>query len=107
MRTLFVFAFAAAFCAPAFAAGDAVSGKQKSQVCGACHGPDGNHPTGPEFPRLAGQHYDYLLKALRDYKSGARKDPVMGAQATALTPQDMADLAAYFSEQKGSLHVIR
>jgi cytochrome c553 len=107
MRRLMAFAVAAALCAQALAAGDPVSGRQKSQVCAACHGSDGNTPTGPEFPRLAGQHYDYLLKALRDYKSGARKDPVMGAQATALTPQDMADLAAYFSEQKGSLHVIR
>jgi cytochrome c553 len=107
MRRLFAFSIAAAFCAQAFAAGDAASGKQKSQVCAACHGPDGNRPTGPEFPRLAGQHYDYLLKALRDYKSGARKDPVMSTQAVALSPQDMADLAAYFSNQKGSLHVIR
>ena len=107
MRKLLAFAAAAAFCVQALAAGDPASGKQKSQVCAACHGADGNTPTGPEFPRLAGQHYDYLLKALRDYKSGARKDPVMGAQAAALTAQDMADLAAYFSDQKGSLHVIR
>ena len=95
------------FSAHAFAAGDAASGKQKSQTCAACHGPDGNSPTGPDFPRLAGQHYDYLLKALRDYKAGARKNPIMGGQVGNLTSQDMADLAAFYSSQKGSLHVIR
>ncbi len=107
MRKLLVFALAACLGAQAFAAGDAASGKQKSQACAACHGPDGNSPTGPDFPRLAGQHYDYLLKALRDYKSGARKNPIMGGQVGSLNSQDMADIAAFYSRQKGSLHVIR
>ncbi len=106
MNKLLILAFAC-FSAQAFAAGDAASGKQKSQTCAACHGPDGNSPTGPDFPRLAGQYYDYLLKALRDYKSGARKNPIMGGQVGSLTSQDMADLAAFYSRQKGSLHVIR
>ena len=92
---------------PVLAAGDAVQGKAKSQTCAACHGPDGNSPAGPDFPRLAGQHYDYLLKALRDYKSGARKNPIMAGQVGSLTPRDMADLAAYYAGQKGALHVIR
>ena len=95
------------FSAQALAAGDAPSGKQKAQTCAACHGPDGNSPTGPDFPRLAGQYYDYLLKALRDYKAGARKNPIMGGQVASLSSQDMADLAAFYSSQKGSLHVIR
>ena len=107
MKRLIIFALAACFGAQAFAAGDAASGKQKSQACAACHGADGNAPIGPDFPRLAGQHYDYLLKALRDYKSGARKNPIMGGQVSALSAQDMADLAAYFSNQKGALHVVR
>ena len=106
MNKLLILAFAC-FSAQAFAAGDAASGKQKSQTCAACHGPDGNRPAGPDFPRLAGQYYDYLLKALRDYKSGARKNPIMGGQVGSLTSQDMADLAAFYSRQKGSLHVIR
>jgi cytochrome c553 len=106
MNKLLILAFAC-FTAQAFAAGDAASGKQKSQTCAACHGPDGNSPTGPDFPRLAGQYYDYLLKALRDYKSGARENPIMGGQVGSLTSQDMADLAAFYSRQKGSLHVIR
>ena len=105
--TRFLVAVLACFSAQAFAAGDADSGKLKSQACAACHGPDGNSPTGPDFPRLAGQHYDYLLKALKDYKSGARKNPIMGGQVGGLSAQDMADLAAYFSSQPGTLHVIR
>jgi cytochrome c553 len=107
MSRLLLLALAACLGTQAFAAGDAASGKQKAEACAACHGPDGNSPTGPDFPRLAGQHYDYLLKALRDYKSGARKNPIMGSQAVNLNPQDMADLAAYFSSQKGSLRVVR
>jgi cytochrome c553 len=107
MKRLVVFALAACFGAQAHAAGDAIAGKQKSQACAACHGADGNAPTGPDFPRLAGQHYDYLLKALRDYKSSARKNPIMGGQVGALSAQDLADLAAYFSSQKGTLYVKR
>jgi cytochrome c553 len=107
MSRILVLLLAACFGTQALAAGDAASGKQKSQVCAACHGPDGNSPTGPDFPRLAGQHYDYLLKALRDYKLGARKNPIMGGQVVNLSAQDMADLAAYFSSQKGSLRAVR
>ncbi len=85
--------------APAMAA-EAAAGKQKSQVCAACHGPDGNSQS-PDFPRLAGQNYDYLVKALQDYKSGARKNPIMAPMAANLSPRDMEDLAAYFSSQRG------
>jgi cytochrome c553 len=107
MSRLLALGLAACLVAPAHAAGDAPSGQKKSQVCAACHGPDGNSPTTPDFPRLAGQHYDYLLKALRDYKSGARKNPIMAGQAANLNREDMADLAAFYSSQKGPLHVIR
>jgi cytochrome c553 len=89
----------------AFAGGNAAEGEKKSAVCAACHGPGGNAPTTPDYPRLAGQHEDYIENALHDYQKGARKDPVMSAQAAALTPQDVLDLAAYFSSQKGSLAV--
>lgn len=84
----------------AHAAGNIEAGKKKSQTCAACHGADGNSTTA-EFPRLAGQHADYLVKALRDYKSGARKDPVMAGFAAPLTDQDREDLAAYFASQNG------
>lgn len=80
--------------------GNAESGKQKSQACIACHAEDGNS-TNPQFPRLAGQHADYLVKALRDYKSGERKNAIMAPFAANLSPQDMEDLAAYFAQQRG------
>jgi cytochrome c553 len=83
-----------------FAGGDAAEGKQKSAACAVCHGADGNSAT-PDFPRIAGQQPDYILHSLSAYKSGARKDPVMGAMAAALSKQDMEDLAAYFSSQTG------
>ncbi len=85
--------------APAFAS-DPEAGQKKSQTCVACHGPDGNSPA-PDFPKIAGQHYDYIVKALKDYKSGARKNPIMAPMAANLTQRDIEDLAAYFSTQKG------
>jgi Cytochrome c553 len=81
-------------------AGDAEAGKEKSRPCAACHGPDGNSAA-PDFPRLAGQYSDYLVKALEDYKNGARKNPIMAPQAANLSLRDMQDLAAYFSQQHG------
>jgi cytochrome c553 len=91
--------------APAFAGGDAAAGAGKSTVCAACHGPAGNAPIMAEYPKLAGQPQDYIVNALRDYQKGNRKDPVMSAQAAALSPQDVLDLAAYFSSQPSSLVV--
>lgn len=85
--------------APAFA-DEASAGQKKSQACAACHGPDGNS-TSQDFPRIAGQHYDYLVRALRDYKSGARKNPIMAPMAEKLTQRDIEELADYFSSQKG------
>jgi cytochrome c553 len=76
--------------------------KKAGEVCQACHGMDGNSPI-PENPKLAGQHPDYLAKALRDYKSGARKNPVMGAMASTLTAKDINDLAAYYASQPAVL----
>lgn len=87
------------FCAPAYA-GDAAEGQRKTQTCVACHGPDGNS-TAPDFPKLAGQHYDYLVKTLKDYKSGVRKNAIMAPMVANLTTRDIEDLAAYYSSQKG------
>jgi cytochrome c553 len=87
---------------PALAAGDASAGRNKSAVCAGCHGADGN-ATIPNYPKLAGQHASYLLKQLMDFKSGKRKNAIMTAQVANLQPQDMEDLAAYFSEQKRNL----
>ena len=60
----------------AHAAGDAEAGKAKSAACAACHGPDGNS-VAPTFPKLAGQHADYLVKQLKEYKSGERQNATM------------------------------
>ena len=85
----------------AFAGGASVAeGKRKSANCQACHGVDGNSASA-EFPKLAGQHADYLKMALMDYKSGVRKNPIMSGFAAPLSEQDMADLAAYFASQNG------
>ena len=101
-RTLVIVAIAGAsllLSINAGAAGDAAAGKAKSAVCGACHGPDGNSAN-PLWPKLAGQHAAYLAKQLKDFKSGARKDPVMAPMASPLSDQDMENLAAYFASQK-------
>ena len=85
--------------------GNAAAGKIKSASCAACHGPDGNGNI-PLYPRLAGQHEDYLHKVLQDYQSGARKNVVMKGMATPLSAQDIADLAAYFASQPKGLVVV-
>lgn len=95
-----------ALAAPALAAptGNAAKGKTKSTTCAACHGADGNKTLDSTYPMLAGQHADYLSKALHEYKNGKRKNAIMGGQAAALTDQDIADLAAYFGAQNGTVH---
>jgi cytochrome c553 len=86
-------------------AADLKAGEAKvKEVCQACHGLDGNAPT-PEYPKLGGQRPDYLAKALRDYKSGARKNAVMAAFAGALSTQDIENLAAYYAAQPAVLIV--
>ena len=86
-------------------AADVAAGAAKAkEICSACHGVDGNS-TDVNNPRLAGQHADYLAKALRDYKSGKRKNPLMGPQALSLSKQDMKDLAKYYSSLSGDLKV--
>lgn len=81
-------------------AGDAEAGQRKSKPCAACHGPDGNSVS-PEFPKIAGQYYDYLVKTLQRYKSGERQNPIMAPLAKSLSRRDIEDLAAYYSQQKG------
>ncbi|HEY8331245.1 MAG TPA: c-type cytochrome [Pseudomonas sp.] len=84
------------------AAGDATAGQTKAAVCGACHGPDGNSPA-PTFPKLAGQGERYLLKQMKDIKSGARPVVPMTGLLDNLSDQDLADISAYFASQKGSV----
>lgn len=85
---------------PVLASGaDLVAGQAKvKQVCAACHGQDGNSPS-PDYPKLGGQYPDYLAKALRDYKSGARKNPIMAGFAATLTDKDIENVTAYYASQ--------
>lgn len=90
--------------------GDPEAGKGKSQVCAACHGPQGVSPT-DMYPHLAGQHEKYLYKQLMDFKTSAetggeegRNNAIMMGQVANLSKQDMADLAAFYAsldEPKG------
>ena len=92
------FALAAAAHGADLAAGQA----KVKEICQACHGLDGNS-TVADYPKLGGQYPDYLAKALRDYKSGARKNPIMAGFAGALTAQDIDNLAAYYASQPAVL----
>jgi len=91
-----------------YAAGNAERGKEKAaQVCAACHGAQGNKPSDPSQPILAGQYYDYLVRALTDYKNSRRNNPIMKGFAAQLSAQDIEDLAAWFSSQESPLRVQR
>jgi cytochrome c553 len=99
-------AAAVAFCAVAFAqappaTGNAEVGSQKVQMCQGCHGIPGWRTAYPEVyrvPKIAGQHQAYIVKALQDYKSGARTHPSMRAVASSLSDDDMANVAAYYAQ---------
>ncbi|MFD1558030.1 c-type cytochrome [Paraburkholderia silviterrae] len=95
---------------PAYAA-DAANGKvlADSHNCAACHGVNLNKPVSPEYPKLAGQHADYIYWALRQYQMGTgnpnlgRNNPIMQAQVQSLSERDLKDLAAYVESLKGDL----
>jgi len=100
-KTMFILAAVAlGFSLPVHAKGNYEAGKAKSTVCAGCHGADGISSIA-SFPKLAGQHSDYLYHALKDYKAGKRKNPIMAGQVESLSDEDMQDLATYFSKQKG------
>lgn len=84
--------------APSFAA-DVAAGKAKAAMCSACHGAEGISAV-PMYPNLAGQKEMYLAKQLKDFKSGARKDPIMAPMAMALSDADVANISAYFASLK-------
>ena len=80
------------------AEGNAEAGKGKSMLCAGCHGATGLNPSA-NFPNLAGQQAEYIVKQLKAFKAGTRIDPTMAPMAATLSEQDMADVAAYFSSQ--------
>jgi cytochrome c553 len=94
----------------AFAGGNVDAGKAAAEKfnCASCHGKDFNSPIDPSYPKLAGQHQDYLEHALVEYQRGAsgangRGNAIMGAQAKPLSRQDIKDIAAYLHSLPGSL----
>ena len=76
-----------------------------SEVCLACHGTNGVGITA-DYPTIAGQHDDYIERALHDYQKGGRKNAVMGGMAATLKPEDIKELAAYYSSQKPALETL-
>ena len=85
--------------ATSMAAGDAAAGKTKAAMCAACHGANGISAA-DIWPNLAGQKAGYLVKQIKAFKSGERKDPSMAPMVANLSDQDIEDLAAYFSSLK-------
>jgi cytochrome c553 len=82
-----------------FAAGDPAKGQViVTNVCSACHGIDGNSVVAM-YPKLAGQHPEYITKQLMNFKSGDRKNAIMSGMVAALSPEDMENLGAYFGSQ--------
>jgi cytochrome c553 len=73
-----------------------------AQLCTSCHGVNGVGIT-DQYPTLAGQHPDYIVRALEEYKKGGRKNPVMTGMAATVKDEDMAVIADYFSKQRPSL----
>lgn len=84
--------------------GNPVAGKTKAAACTSCHTEDGNTEN-PMFPRLAGQYESYLIRALKEYKSGERSNPMMMGFAFTLSEEDMRDVAAYYASQKKGLTI--
>jgi len=87
------------FSIQAVAQGDPAAGQAKSAICAACHGADGNSVV-PNWPKLAGQHEQYLVRQITLIKAGARPVPEMMGITPGLSEQDILDLAAWFSSQQ-------
>jgi len=87
--------------APAHAAGDAAAGRVKAQTCTGCHAIASYNNVYPTYhvPKLGGQHAEYIVAALKAYKSGERAHKTMHANAINLSDQDMQDIAAFFAAE--------
>ena len=94
--------FATPALAQSDAQGDAAAGKERFYTCAGCHGISGYSNAYPTFhvPKLGGQHAAYIVSALKEYRSGARKHSTMHAQASSLSDEDIQDIAAFLSQQK-------
>lgn len=87
------------FSVSAIAEGSKIAGSSKAKSCQVCHG-KGGQSTNPIYPVLAGQHAKYIVKQLKAFKSGTRKDPIMNGMAATLEEQDMEDIAEFFGSNK-------
>ena len=76
-----------------------------SEVCLACHGTNGVGITA-DYPTISGQHEDYIERALHDYQKGGRKNAVMAGMAATLKPEDIRELAEYYSKQTPALETV-
>ena len=113
-QKILVLALATLFAGSALAVGgprgNAAAGQQRfeatpegGQSCASCHLEGGSKSIDGNTPLLAGQYADYLAKALLDYQTGARKNPIMVGIAKPLSKKDMQDLAAYYASLPGPL----
>lgn len=113
MSKLFVSASLAALCAVSFSAAAAdriAAGKAATEKynCASCHGKDYNSPIDPSYPKLAGQHVDYLQHSLMSYQRGGdklngRNNAIMAAQAKALSKEDIRNISEYIHSLPGTL----
>lgn len=109
MKKLITALFCGAISLNAVAGGNVANGEAlaKKYNCAACHGADFKSPIDPSYPKLAGQHADYLAHALTAYKRGdgpnGRSNAIMGGQVKPLSGKDIADVAAYLHSLPGGL----
>ena len=109
-RTLSAGAIALAFASFAAQANESSGAAQIDKllpVCQSCHGEHGAKPIVPEYPVLAGQHANYIERALKDYRNGTRKNAVMKAQAANLSDADIKALSQYFAHQTSPIYTIK
>ena len=108
-HVLLAASLACTLCAPAFAGGNIEAGKALTEKynCASCHGKDFASPVDPAYPKLAGQHADYLEHALTTYRRGetgyGRNNAIMSGQAKSLSTKDIKDIAAYLHSLPGPL----
>ena len=113
MKKILTVLFGSVISISAFASGNIDAGKALADKysCAACHGKDFNTPIDPSYPKLAGQHKDYLGHALTAYKRGdganGRNNAIMTGQVKPLSNQDILDLAAFLHSLPSSLVIHR
>ena len=112
MKKIIITLFCASVSVNASAGGNVAAGKALAdKTCAACHGADFNKPIDPSYPKLAGQHQQYLVHALTAYQRGdgpnGRSNAIMAGQVASLSKQDIKDVAAYIASLPSALVVHR